>query len=469
MRINLKLDPQIRKDGTQTVLIHINDGGAGCTNWIRKKISTKIRINKKHFDFDNFRVEKRHSNQQDLNRAIKQIKERQETALINYETEQWSLDQVILYLKGDHAYESVDDYIETVIKGAKSTPTYNDYKYTLRAFKKHLQRKDLISFNELANFNVLDRFKYNAQLNGLSPASINSYFKKIRALLNDAYDRKVIHKKFTLNKKFIEPVRPKELQTITAENFKDAVNKIKTIHEWQSLAFYLLMFSTRGMLQADIINFRWNNFAGIDTKYSWGNSDAICAEGYDYLIHRRSKTRATGNADMYIRLDTTIVDLIVFIKWSIVYTHYKSKPEIVAPITDPLAIFNYDLNKDYLLHSNLWDTYEKKIKKLLGFPYKTARKTFNTVALELAVSDTIRRVLLGHADPTMLSHYDNTQTKLITQQVDDAHLSVLKEFKVNELYDLLKNKLSELDVPKWVCEYDVWFREPTKKEMERYL
>lgn len=61
------------------------------------------------------------------------------------------------------------------------------------------------------------------------------------------------------------------------------------------------------------------------------------------------------------------------------------------------------MNENYTLHKNVWDYYKKRVTKLLGYSYNTARKTFNTYALELQVSDTIRRVLLGHTDSSMLS------------------------------------------------------------------
>ena len=68
-------------------------------------------------------------------------------------------------------------------------------------------------------------------------------------------------------------------------------------------------------------------------------------------------------------------------------------------------------------------------------------------ALELAVPETIRRVFLGHADPIMLVHYDNTQTERIQKQVEDAHIVVLKEFRVEEIVRGLMFKTNILDVP----------------------
>ena len=457
MRIALKLDPQIRQNGTQTVLFTVSDGKSGTPHHIRKKISTSVSVNKSKMEKNNFRVKNGAKNQVALNIALKDLKDRRDTALINYESGQWRLNQVIFYLKGEVAYDSVDSYIETVLKKSKSPATYNDYKYTLKAFKKHLKRNDLISFNEFSNYTILDTFKRNAIYNGLSNSSINSYFIKIRAILNDAYDNGIIQKKFVLNKKLRLAVRPKPPQTCTPDDFRKAIKKVKNIYDWQSLAFFLLMFCTRGMYPADIVKFKLINFESAKNDVNSFIKDVIISRGYDYLVHRRSKTSNRGNEDMYIRIDGyPTFALIVLIKKSIVYTHSNTRPQIIPSLNDTLAIFDYDVDKDYELHKNIWDNYIKRITKLLGYSFNKARKTFNTYALELEVSDTIRRVLLGHADESMLSHYDNTQTDAMRKQVEDAHLSVLERFEASLLLNDLFVKLERLDVPKWLYSGSHW-------------
>ena len=93
------------------------------------------------------------------------------------------------------------------------------------------------------------------------------------------------------------------------------------------------------------------------------------------------------------------------------------------------------------------DTYKKRVKKLLGYSYKTARKTFTTYALELQVSATIRRILIGHQDQSVLSHYDNLSTKVVMEQVEQAHTSILERFKASELTQLLMDKLEDIKAP----------------------
>ena len=70
-----------------------------------------------------------------------------------------------------------------------------------------------------------------------------------------------------------------------------------------------------------------------------------------------------------------------------------------------LALFDYDLN-DLTLHKQVWGRYQKKLTKILGYNFKTARKTYNTLATELEISETIRRILLGHSSVvTTEKHY----------------------------------------------------------------
>ncbi len=198
------------------------------------------------------------------------------------------------------------------------------------------------------------------------------------------------------------------------------------------------------MYPADIVSFRQANLEHGIKDFPMLN---YYKEGYDYLVHRRSKTRNRNNQDMYIRIDDGPVLLLIgMLKHSFVYTHYPIKPEILAPMNDGLSIFNYSLENDYRLHKNVWDTYTKRIFKLLGCSFKTARKTFNTHALELHVSDTIRRILLGHIDTSELRSYDNLRTEIINNEVEEAHQKVLKEFNVKDLVDKLQIKLHKLNI-----------------------
>ncbi|NNK70647.1 MAG: hypothetical protein HKO96_09225, partial [Flavobacteriaceae bacterium] len=439
MRITLKIDKQVKKGGLQSILFYLSHGKAGSPNQYRKHITSKVRIRLKHFDQINFRALPKHVDHAGINKAIRELIDMRDTALSNYNTANWSHEQAVNYLRGRTAYDNVDNYIETEMKRTRKPVTYQDYKNTLAAFKKHLNITGVVTWHEFTNYNNHETFKRNALKAGRTGTSVNSYFKKIRAIINDAHMRGYLHSKFTLNKQLRCPERPKRIETISPDDLMKAIDKIKTLRDWQSVAFYLLMFLTRGMYLADIVNFKWANLKnrvfdedmsdavikrGItvdgdrmplyedealgkvwlsldkDKKkgHEWLSLSKYYEDGYDYLVHRRSKTKEQGNPDMLIRIDKHPTgNLIQTLQITVQYTHYKNMPLILnhSHNIDHLSIFNYDTDNNEL-HKKVWDNYQKRIKELLGYSYKTARKTFDTYAMELKVTSTVRRILLGH-------------------------------------------------------------------------
>ena len=442
MNISIKLKNKNVKNKESAIWLDVTNGRA-----FRKRIEIGIAVLPKDWNDSNKSVRKSNPNYSILNQRLREVEVKMHTAIAKFDAKQFTESEVMAYLKGKTDFSSIEDYIETEIKNTRSSATYRDYKNTINALKLHTGFEGKLGFEDV-NFSLLDKFKRTLLKKGRSGSTVNSYMTKIRAIMNDAYDKRFIFEKFEINKKLRVPsARPKAIKTCTSTEFMKAIDKIKTIYDWQSLAFYLLMFCTRGMYPADIVNFRKANFQNGDADNPMSK---FCDDGYDYLVHRRTKTKDKSNEDMFIRIDEfPTMKLIQKIRYSIFYTHAKNRSEILA-IGEELGIFKYNTDTDYDLHSNVWDVYKKRITKLLGCSFKTARKTFNTYALELEVSDTIRRVLLGHIDDSMLSHYDNLNTAKIRGQVEDAHISVLKAFEVDKLMDLLCDKLSHLEVSKWV-------------------
>ena len=69
---------------------------------------------------------------------------------------------------------------------------------------------------------------------------------------------------------------------------------------------------------------------------------------------------------------------------------------------------------------------------------KTARKTFESVALQLDVSAEIRYKLLGHVDRTIKKHYIDWEWSKLSDKIDNAHVEALKSFQAEELFNELK-------------------------------
>ena len=286
-----------------------------------------------------------------------------------------------------------------------------------------------VTFTEFSSYEVLDRFKRSAKNNGIAGTTINSYFNKIRAVLNDAYNKGYIYEKFTLQRGLKESARPsRKIETVTSTEFGEAISKVNDIYDAQSLALYLLMFGLRGMYFTDVValkdaEFKCNDF---DIKDPYLN---IFNDGEKYIIHRRVKTKNSANDDLIIRLDQTIPALIHQTKRLFEITH-KDRGIISD---NPLALFDYDLT-DNIKHKNVWDVYGRRVKKLLGYSYQTARKTYNTYATELEVSNTVKDILLGHAPQSINErHYVNRRTVKLSEKVQQAHTEILTDF---EFYNL---------------------------------
>ena len=405
----------------------------------RKFVSTGIKAPKKDIDSKNWRVKKSNPNQLELNKALEDAREKIHTALNRFETKQFTYNQVVSYLKGEIDYGSVDKYIDSVIKESRTSYTYNDYKSILGAFKKHLNipLDQQVTFTEFSSYEVLDRFKRSAINNGIAGTTINSYFNKIRAVLNDAYNKGYIYEKFILQRGLKVASRPsRKIETITPEEFEKAIMKVDNIYDAQALALYLLMFGLRGMYLTDIValkdaEFKHNDF---NTKDPYLD---IFNDGEKYIIHRRVKTKNSANDDLIIRLDDNIPYLINQTKRLFDITH--SGRGIISE--NPLALFDYDLT-DNIKHKNVWDVYQRRVKKLLGYSYQTARKTYNTFATELEVSNTIRDILLGHAPQSINErHYINRRTIKISEKVQEAHTEILEDFRFKHLASLLYGKM----------------------------
>jgi hypothetical protein len=449
MRIGLKLFVARKDDKLHYLVYTISD------KTFRKRILTGIKLEARHWDERNLRIKASHPSSEILNQEMKSIREKLETANAKHETNQFNRHQVLAYLKGESGIDSVDDYIEKDIKNKRNSATFRDYKNAWRMIKKYSEHKvdEPLPFSAV-NFRMLDTAKRAMVKAGLRNSSINGYMQKVRAVMNDAYDNGVTYEPFVLSKKLKLPRQKKQQPSIcTPDEFKAAISKVDEIRDWQALGFYLLMFTCRGMYPADIVALRQANFKngdGDNNQYL----KVLCQQGYDYLIHRRHKTKNKANDDMVIRIDENLLHLIEKLKLSVVYTHYIRKPEIIPPIEDSIRIFNYNIDVDNDLHQNVWDNWKKRVSRLLGHSFKTARKTYDTTSAKLDISQTIRQILLGHIEDSMLYHYGDLNSVEISQQVQDAHLRVLEDFETDALIELMMQRLMALEqvkgLPEWL-------------------
>lgn len=451
MRIGLKLFVARKDDKLYYLVYTISD------KTFRKRILTGIKLEARHWDERNLRIKASHPSSEILNQEMKSIREKLETANAKHETNQFNRHQVIAYLNGESGFGSIDEYIDKDLKNTRKDATYRDLRSAWRSVKQYndYPADEPLPFN-VVNYKFLDTYKRKALLKGNTHATINSNLDKIRVIMNDAFNNGVTYEAFTLNKRLKLPKQKRKIDTCTPEECKKAIDKVKTIYDFQALGFYLLMFCARGMYPADIVSLKQTNLENKDYREDEEFSpeddplEYLCDFGHDYLIHRRHKTKNKSNDDMVIRIDEKLYHLINYLKFSVIYTHYPKKPEIVPPLSEAISIFSYDIDTEYELHNNVWDAYKKKVKKLLGHSFNTARKTFDTYSANLDLSRTTRQILLGHIEDSMLWHYGDTNTDEIKTRVQEAHISILKAFDTDNLITLLLRKLDSLNLADWL-------------------
>ena len=467
MVITLKLDNNVKKSGLQSVFFNVSHGKGGQIGQIRKKIYTGLEVSAKQFDIKNFRAKSKHSNYQIINNRVDELKALQSVSQTKFDAGQYTTEQVVLHLKGEADAESVDSYIETFIKNQKTKiTTYRDYKYTLKAFKKHLgwSKDRPVTFNEFMNYSLLLNWKNNAINNGVRATSINSYLKKIKAITFDAYDNQVIFERPYFNKRLtINGAERKAVTTLTKEQFKEAINRCVSIYEIQALCFYLLMFMTRGMYLADLVKFKSFKLKNDTDDKSDEDFSKLCQDGYDYIIHNRSKNEGRSTNRMFIRIDKDTMTMFTLLKRSIWCTHYDKRKKLGLN-DDAVSILGHDVD-DVDTHKGVFDVYQKHCSKLLGVPFKNARKSFNNYANKLNISEEMRNILLGHTNPNIIKHYDDLS--FIEDQVHKAHISVLREYETSLIIELLEAQFAQIGAAfinsnDILLSYEAWAKETSK-------
>jgi hypothetical protein len=76
--------------------------------------------------------------------------------------------------------------------------------------------------------------------------------------------------------------------------------------------------------------------------------------------------------------------------------------------------------------------------------FKIARKTFMTTSTSLDIPQSIGRTMLGQTDPSISAHYNNFEDPRLFIKVTQAHIKVLKDFEVIELFNYWLNKVDSV-------------------------
>ena len=432
----------VNKDGRSPIFLLAKKGG--------KHFKKSLQLKVKPTDWNNrtYQVKGTAVDSIIINRKLTDITNNMNLAWSLFESGSYTWDEFCVKLGGGNAAtnENLQGFLETVLKAKyDNRNSYNTYDGVVQAVYKEVGSKKIL-LADLTN-EFIDKCVQGWKKR-LSPTSVKTYLTHLGKIKNLAYQKGLISEPFIRRDewKVKRGSSIKIVETVKTEDFLEAIPKANDIYDIQALFFYLLMFCLRGLYQADIVTMHKyaNNLDINDSEAGWDKRR--------FIKHERSKSGEL----MEIKINIYPTHSIIAVLALLVERTHKQKTNkrtgkpfkkggynVIPEKMSDGWIFAYDIN-DTLIHKNVWDVYQKRIKKLLGKPFKTARKTFESYALKLKISQDIRYKLLGHANPTIKAHYQDWEWDELKLQVDEAHLNVLNEYKAKEIYKAIYSRGKEL-------------------------
>ena len=239
MKITIKLRSNVNKSGLQELRIRINSGRD-----FRKDYDTKLFVDARYWQPQQLKVSNKHSNFIDINRRIKEFKDRIYEANNKFNIGMFGNTQVLEYIKGKSRFGSIDEFIETSIKNGKSDVTYKDYLYKYKGFKKHIGRKTLMTFSEfhMDSYSIFAKFqrvcKQKIKKGEMSASTYKGYVTAMKRVFSYAKKTKAIHDSIEIDNEFDFMIgRKKLIQTYDAEFIKRQIDKCVSLYDWRAIAF----------------------------------------------------------------------------------------------------------------------------------------------------------------------------------------------------------------------------------------
>lgn len=332
-------------------------------------IPLKFSIKKKDFDNKRKRVKSSHSLYIPFNKKIDEVSAKVYEALQLYRADIISLED--FYIRLSKKQEKSVEHLLAIYKQEKKAGTYIMYEYSIKSYMRALNKS--IKFSDISHSNITKAIsKWKEE--GLSPTSINTYIRHLGILKNDAFRREYCANGLVRYNAYNQRVPALEIKSITSEQFKEAISKIKNEKERKALILYLLSFITRGMYFTD--------FQAMQPQQG-------------VFTHYRNKTKNKMQIDGLNGVVESLYNVI--------------KDEV------------YQLPK-----------YGKIIKRILGVPFKSARKTYDSYSLLNNVDYQIRIHLLGQRDASIKRYYTNFEMQEIKTKIKEANKLVIDSFNAVE-------------------------------------
>ena len=443
-----------------TVRYHINDG-----KW-SKYFPTDIKANPKYW-LKSKEVSEKHPYFEDINIRLQDLKNKIHYAINKFQNKRFTRQQVINYMAGKSDYSTVLSYVDTVMREKKSDQNHKYLRSCVRSFENvlgyTLTFEDLMANSEdiFETYNIT--WKKRIKSGKAKATSYNTYVKGMGIICKYAYRKKDVYE-FVEVPDYYKKIETDEIEikAFTPEEFEKRIDYVENIYDFKALSVWLLMFSLRGMYQADIVTMREDKVEdGKRNKTarkltSWWNDE-------QYIHHQRSKT----GVNMLIKLHKKpVLQLLQMVKNVIVFLDYpnENRKNVVASINSKVEIYNYDPLEDERFHSNLWKRTADKLRdKFDGMTFKTARKSYATTMKGITNGETDKSIYsqedisvqLGQSTKYLLdNHYFNYRDAKLMKIVNSIHLRVLEQFKVQELTEMLADKLKDVirkeNLPKWL-------------------
>jgi len=448
MGIGLYLKP-VNKDGRSLIYLRAKKGD----KIFRKSLS--ITVKPSDWISRNYQVKGTAINSIVLNKKLIEITNNMNLVWSSFEGGIYNWDELCRMLAGGSPEEGVLGFLEDVLRPRMKFTTYCSYKYSYRALLKALA-VDSLSFKQL-NYDSIDKAVMVWKNEEKSPSTIETYIKHLGVIINEASDRGIVNYKFEKKKKWRAKKYTKVIESVESpEQLLNSIKNVKDIYDFQTFAFWLLMFCMRGLYPTDLVKMYKNELSVDKIKP---------LEFYDpnkkrYVQHKRSKT---GEKMDILYSCSPTEEIIGALQISISITHLNRSeryPDVFPKDWHPLILFEYPDE----LHKNVWDVYIKRSKKVVGFPFKVARKTFESYAKYLKIPAEERYRLLGHQDKTIKSNYQNWEWDKLMDQVDEAHIKVLEEFQVKKIWYQLRKRGKEIGLNEAIVNNGMLVGNPRNRE-----
>mgnify|MGYP000858254805 CR=1 FL=1 len=459
-----------RKDGTAALRIRFKAGEVHD----RKITIEGLAIQKKLWDKSLNRVLPSHPGYHDINDKISKYEAKMRDVSEKFRVGNISFNTACRMMESSSQMTSLKEFISQLDQiDDKSRQTKTNYLASVNSFSYHTGIKDPL-FSEVTYLNF-SKMRKSISEKGKSPETHNKYLRDIKAICRLAFRLKIIFDLPEFDSTWrAKSTRAKKLKTTNPKTIFEAIDRIelhsknensrhKTVKQFESIGLWLLMFSMRGMYPADINEISVKNLdydfkSRIEAELEKSNGGKVSIEGNPFIYrHARHKT----DVPMNIMLNMPpIRKLIQVMRYMVSASHPKdafqtreeskmdNKTDRIKarPVeeVDNIKIFSFTEDSNPSRHKQMWNYYSKQLKNL-GMPsFKIARKTFMTTATLLDIPQSIGRTMLGQTDPSISAYYNNFDDPRLFIKITQAHIKVLKDFEVIELFNFWLNKVDSV-------------------------